>query len=133
MKHRVIPLLAFGATLAGCGDAATAARTPNDDTVNLRGAASMGALLAVEDAASRVAPALGDRAVGVALASSLDELAASMRRGDAAAALPASRLARRTLDAYAERAALDDASDRDVIAMALDGADRLLVPAASQQ
>ncbi len=133
MKHRVIPLLALGATLAACGDSATSVRTPNDAAADLRGAASTGVVLAVEDAASRVVPALGDRAVGVALASSLDELAASMRRGDAAAALRASRQARRTLDAYAERAALDDASDRDVIAMALDGAERLLVPAASQQ
>lgn len=133
MKHRVIPLLVLGATLAACGDAATAARTPNDDAVDLRAAASTGVVLAVEDAATRVVPALGDPVVGVALASSLDQLAASIRRGDASAALGASRHARRTLDAYADRAALDDASDRDVIAMALDGADRLLLPAASQQ
>lgn len=132
MKHRVIPLLALGATLAACGDAATAARTPNDAS-KWREAASTGVVLAVEDAATRVVPALGDPVVGVALASSLDQLAASIRRGDASAALGASRHARRTLDAYTERAALDDASDRDVIAMALDGADRLLVPAASQQ
>lgn len=128
MKHQVIPLFALGATLVACGDAAIGARTPNDAAVELRGAASTGATLAVEDAATRVVAALGDRAVGVALRSSLDELATSLRRGDASAALRASRHARRTLDAYAEFAVTDDASDRDVIAMALDGADRLLGP-----
>lgn len=132
MKHPVIPLLLLGSALAACSDT-TAVRTPNVDAEALRAAANAGATLAIEDASSRVAPALGDPGVGASLTSSLDELAAAIRRGDAVTALRASRAARTTLDTYRARAASGDASDRDVIAMALDGADRLLLPGAAAQ
>ena len=133
MKAQVIPLLALGATLAGCGDSVTAARSPNDDAARLHAAAAAGATLALEDAASRAAPALGDRAAGATITASLGDLAAAIRRGDGLAALHASRQARLTLAAYAASASRDDASDRDVIALALDGADRLLASAAAAQ
>lgn len=128
MKRQVIPLFVLGVMLSACGDA-TAVRAPNADAAALRAAAEAGATLAIEDAALRVAPALGDAEVGVRLASSLDVLAASIRRGDGSTAFRASREARLTLRAYAAGATLGDTSDRDVIVMALDGADRLLAGA----
>lgn len=128
MKRQVIPLFVLGVTLSACGDT-TAVRAPNANAATLRAAAEAGATLAIEDAALRVAPALGDSEVGARLASSLGELSASIRRGDGSTALRASREARVTLRAYSAGATLGDASDRDVIVMALDGADRLLASA----
>lgn len=126
MKHRVIPLIALGATLAACDDPTTAAQATDAESARLRAAATAGATLALEDAASRVAPALGDHIVGATLTSSLGEFADAIRRGDATSALHASQRAHVTLGVYAANASADDASDRDVIALALDGADRLL-------
>lgn len=128
-RTRLTLVAAAGLLLAGCSDATS---PPAEAPPTAMTDAARQAIVSLEDAASRASPALEEPAAAADVQSGLTRLAQSLADGDRITALATLARTRAILAAYAGHASIADAVDRDVVALALDGAERALTGTLTQ-
>lgn len=121
-RSRFTLTAAAAVAVLGCSDATAVRTAPSAVPPE----AARAAAISLDDAATRAASTLEDPLVAAELRGQLGTLAQALTRDDRMAAARAHADAAAMLVRYAARAPEADAVDRDVIALALDVAERAL-------
>lgn len=127
-RSRFTRFVLAGAVLAGCTEAPPTALAPpiSVGATVLQDATAPDLTAPIDDAATRATLGLHDAKTAAVLQTQLLAIGSAIRAGNLSAARSALNLAQSTYNAYDTRAPRFDASDRAVIAMALEDANSLL-------